>query len=95
MGGRLGRPPGRLPARRRRCTLVVVSHLETIVEDLRSLPPGKLELAADYIQRLRRISQEEKQTVLERTSGSLSREEADELDKVIEEGCERVDERDW
>lgn len=72
-----------------------MSHLETIVEDLRSLPPGKLELAADYIQRLRRISQEEKQTVLERTSGSLSREEADELDKVIEEGCERVDERDW
>lgn len=72
-----------------------MSHLETIVEDLRSLPPGKLELAADYIQRLRRISQEEKQAVLKRTSGSLSREEADELDKAIEEGCERVDERDW
>jgi len=72
-----------------------VSSLETIVEDLRSLPPGKLDLAADYIQRLKRISQEERQAVLKRTSGSLSPEEANELEKAIEEGCERVDERDW
>ena len=72
-----------------------MSSLETIVEDLRSLPPGKLDLAADYIQRLKRISQEERQAVLKRTSGSLSPEEANELEKAIEEGCERVDERDW
>lgn len=72
-----------------------MNSLETIVEDLKALPPGKLELAADYIQRLKRMSQEERQAVLQRTSGSLSPEEADELDKAIEEGCERVDERDW
>jgi len=72
-----------------------VSRLEVIVADLRSLPPAKLELAADYIDRLKRISQEERQAVLARTSGSLSREEADQMEKAIEEGCERIDERDW
>jgi len=73
----------------------MVSRLETIVADLRSLPPGKLELAADYIERLKRISQEERQAVLAHTFGSLSREDAEEIEKAIEEGCERIDERDW
>jgi hypothetical protein len=72
-----------------------VSHLEAIVEDLRSLPPGKLELAADCIQRLKRISQEERQAVLARTAGSLSPEEAQTMEKAIDEGCERVDEHGW
>jgi hypothetical protein len=72
-----------------------VSRLESIVADLRSLPPGKLELAADYIERLKRISDEERQAVLARTFGSLSREDADAMEKAIEEGCERIDERDW
>ena len=69
--------------------------LEAIVEDLKSLPPGKLQAAAEYIQRLKRVSQEEKRAVLARTAGSLSRETADEMEKAIEEGCERVDERGW
>ena len=72
-----------------------MSRLESIVADLRSLPPGKLELAADYIERLKRISDEERQAVLARTFGSLSREDADAMEKAIEEGCERIDERDW
>lgn len=69
--------------------------LETIVEDLKSLPPRKLELAADYVRRLKTMSQEERKAILTRTGGSLSREEAAEIEKAIEEGCERVDERDW
>ena len=72
-----------------------MSPLENIVEDLKSLPPEKLELAADYIQRLKRISQEERQAILTRTFGSLSQEDADEIEKAIEEGCERVDEQHW
>ena len=72
-----------------------MSRLESIVADLSSLPPGKLELAADYIARLKRISDEERQAVLARTFGSLSREDADAMEQAIEEGCERFDERDW
>ena len=71
------------------------SPLENIVEDLGSLPPAKLEVAADFVQRLKRISQEERQAILARTAGALSPEEADELERVIEEGCEKIDEHGW
>ena len=75
--------------------MIGVSHLEAIVEDLKSLPPGQLELAADFIHRLKRTGQEDRDAILARTFGCLSPEEADELDRVIEEGCERINERDW
>jgi hypothetical protein len=72
-----------------------VSTLETIIEDLKSLPPHKLRMAAGSIQRLKGISQEERQAILARTAGSLSPEEADELGRVIEEGCEQINEHGW
>ena len=72
-----------------------MSTLETIVEDLKSLPPPKLQMAADFIQRLKGISQEERQAALARTFGCLSPEEADELERVIEEGCEQINEHGW
>jgi hypothetical protein len=75
--------------------LIGVSHLEAIVEDLKSLPPGKLEAAADFIHRLRRTSQEDRAAILARAFGCLSPQEADELDRVIEEGCERINEPAW
>jgi hypothetical protein len=56
-----------------------VSPLENIVEDLK----------------LKRISEEERQAILTRTAGGLSPEEADELKRVIEEGCEKIDQHGW
>jgi hypothetical protein len=73
----------------------VVSPLENIVEDLKALPPTKLEVAADFVHRLKRISDEERQAILTRTAGALSPEEADEMERVIEEGCEGIDEDGW
>jgi hypothetical protein len=75
--------------------LEVVSRLEAIVEDLKSLPPEKLEAAADFVHRLKLIGEEHRQAILARTAGALSPEEADELNRVIEEGCERIDESGW
>jgi 3-hydroxyacyl-CoA dehydrogenase len=72
-----------------------VSPFDNIVEDLRSLPPARLQVAADLVHRLKRISQDERQAILARTAGALAPEEADELDRVIEEGCEKIDERGW
>jgi hypothetical protein len=72
-----------------------VTPLENIVDDLKSLPPGRLEVAADFIHRLRQISQEDREAVLARTAGGLSPDEADELTKVIEEGCEKIEEDGW
>ncbi|MBV8845883.1 MAG: hypothetical protein JO307_23990 [Bryobacterales bacterium] len=72
-----------------------MSRLEAIVEDLRSLPPNKLDAAAAFVHRLKLMSEEERQAVLARTSGGLSTEEADEFNRIIEEGCERIDESGW
>ena len=75
--------------------LEFVSRLESIVEDLKSLPPEKLEAAADFIRRLKPISDAEREAALARTFGCLSPEEADEMERVIEEGCEQINERAW
>ena len=72
-----------------------VSRLEAIVEDLKSLPPAQLEAAADIVHRLKRISEEERQAILARTAGVLPPEAADEMSRLIEEGCERIDESGW
>ena len=75
--------------------LEIVSLLEAIVEELKSLPPATLEAAADFVHRLKRISEAEREAILARTAGALSPEEADELDRVIEEGCEKIAESGW
>ena len=72
-----------------------MSSLENIVEDLKVLPPAKLEVAADFVHRLKRISEEERQSILARTAGALSAEEADELERAIDESCEKIDESGW
>jgi hypothetical protein len=72
-----------------------VSKLETIVEELKTLPPDRLDSVADYIHRLKTITSAERMAIIKRTSGSLTPEEGDELARTIEEGCERIDERDW
>ena len=74
---------------------VAVSKLEAIFEDLKTLPPDRLDSAADYIHKLKTVGRVERAAIIDRTSGSLSKEEGDELARIIEEGCEQVDEHDW
>jgi hypothetical protein len=69
--------------------------LDYIFEDLKALPPDGLEMAANFIRRLKPISEAEREAALARTFGCLSPEEADELERVIEERCEQVNERGW
>ncbi len=66
-----------------------------LVEELKSLPPDRLEMAANYIRQLQPISKEEREAALARTFGCLSPEEADELVRFIEEGCEQINEHGW
>lgn len=72
-----------------------MSKIEAIVEDLKTLPPDRLDSAADYIHRLKTISRDERVAIIDRTAGSLTPEEGDELARIIEEGCEQIDEHDW
>ena len=55
----------------------------------------RLEVAADFVQRLKRISEEERQAIFVRTAAVLSPEEAAELDRAVGEGCEKIDEHAW
>jgi hypothetical protein len=65
-----------------------VRTLESIFEDLKALPPDRLEMAASFIRRLKPTGGVEREAALARTFGCLSPEEADEMERVIEEGCE-------
>jgi hypothetical protein len=73
-------------------TLKIMSKLETIVEELKALPQERLDRAAGYIHRLRTISEAERKAIIDRTAGSLTAAEADELERIVNEGCERIDE---
>ena len=72
-----------------------MSKLDPIVEELKTLPPGKLEQAATYIHHLKETSNGDRLTALRGTAGALTTAEADELARLIEDGCEQVDEREW
>ena len=72
-----------------------MSPLDNIFEDLKALPPDRLEMAASFIRRLRPISQVEREAALARTFGCLSTEEADEMERVVEEGCDQINEHGW
>lgn len=72
-----------------------MSTLETIVEDLRALPPPKLEEAATLIHRLRENARAERLAALRRSASILSDEDGAELERIVEENCERIDPRDW
>ncbi len=48
-----------------------------------------------YIRQLKPTTKEERDAALARTFGCLSPEEANELERVIEEGCEQINEHGW
>ena len=52
-------------------------------------------MPADYIQRLTAVNKGQRDLVLARTSGSLPPEVAAVIEKEVEEGCERIDDRGW
>ena len=72
-----------------------MSTLETIVADLRTLPPPKLEETAAFIHGLRETARSERQAALERSATILTDAEGAELERVSEEGCGKIEARDW
>ena len=71
-----------------------MSRIDAIVEDLKILPPERLEEAAAYIHQLRQASQAQRLEALRATAGALTAAEADDLAKAIDD-CERADESGW
>ncbi len=72
-----------------------MSSIERVYEDLRTLTPEKLEVAADFVHRLAWLSEQERHAIFTRTANTLSSNEADELERIVESGCEKIDEQSW
>ena len=72
-----------------------MSTLEMIVEELKTLPPPKLEEAATLIHRLRDDARTERRAALRRSASILSEADGAELERIIGENCERIDPREW
>lgn len=66
-----------------------------IVEELRTLPPTKLEEAAALIHGLKEVSRADRLAALRRSASILSEAEGAELERIITENCERIDPREW
>ena len=72
-----------------------MSSIEKVYEDLRTLTPDKLAVAADFVHRLAWLGEQERRAIFTRTAGALSATEADELEQAIESGCEKIDKPGW
>jgi hypothetical protein len=72
-----------------------MSTLETIVEDLKTLPPPTLAEAATLIHRLKETSLAERRAAVRRSATILSEADGAELERNVEEHCERIDPRDY
>ena len=68
--------------------------LEMIVDELKTLPPVKLEEAAALIHGLRETSRAEQLAILRETSGAWRGPDGEAIERAIKEGCERIDPRD-
>jgi hypothetical protein len=72
-----------------------MSTLEIIVEELKSLPPPKLEEAAMLIHGLREKARGARVAALKRSATILSDAEGAELERAIADGCETIDAHAW
>jgi hypothetical protein len=64
---------------------------ENIMADLDTLPASALQAVADFVHQMRCRATADRQAAFEATFGCMSQEEADAFDRVIEEGCERIE----
>ncbi len=69
--------------------------LETIVEDLKRLPPARIDDAAWFVHGLIESENGSRAAVLKHTATALSAEDVAEMEKAIAEACEEVDEHVW
>ena len=64
---------------------------ETIMAVLESLPSTALQSVADFVHQIRQSATADRQAAFEASFGCMTKDEADAFDRVIEEGCERIE----
>lgn len=93
-GGSWAKVRKRACLRKRFGHVASMSTLEAIVAELKALPPPMLEEAAAFVRRLHAVRPGDGRA-LERASKLLTDAEGLELARAIEEGCAKIDGRDW
>jgi hypothetical protein len=70
-----------------------MSFFESIVNDLRALPPPKLVEVSNYIHRLHPSveSSERRLAALRATSGCMAREDGEDFERAVRETADRID----
>lgn len=68
-----------------------MSQIEIVVEELKQLPPAKLQDVADLVHRLHESHRNERRRALAETAGCMTPAEADAFQQSIDEACERID----
>jgi len=58
--------------------------------DLESLPATALQSVADFVQQMRQRAKADRHAAFDASFGCMTKDEANEFDRVIEEGCEHV-----
>ena len=69
--------------------------LETILAELKSLPPQKVQQAASYVHQLTEERRLVRKNAFREVANMLSTKDIDELERAINEGCEQVDDDSW
>lgn len=64
---------------------------QSIIADLEALPSTALQSVADFIHDTRQRANTQRQAAFDASFGCMTAEEADTFDRVIEEGCERIE----
>jgi hypothetical protein len=64
---------------------------QSIIADLEVLPSAALERVADFVHQLRQCATVDRQAAFDASFGCMTKDQADAFDRVIEEGCERIE----
>jgi hypothetical protein len=69
----------------------VMTSLQTIMADLEALPATALQKVADFVHQMRDTAAADRQAAFDASFGCMTAVEADAFERIIEEGCERVE----
>ena len=64
---------------------------QTIMADLEALPATALQKVADFVHQMRDMAVADRQAAFNASFGCMTAVEADAFERVIEEGCERIE----
>jgi hypothetical protein len=69
----------------------VMTSQQTIMADLEALPATALQKVADFVHQMRDTAAADRQAAFDASFGCMTPVEAEVFERIIEEGCERIE----